>query len=343
MKRLLLVSSVLGAFAATAAAATTPEYRLVKTVVLGAPERWDYVTFDPAQDRVYVAHSTQMDVIDGSTGRIIGRIPDIAGAHGVATAPSLGRGYADDGKTGSVTIFDLATLKTLGTIPADNDSDAMIYDPVTRLLVVANGDAHDASIIDVATSKRLANVPLGGSPEAMVVDGRGNVFINVASANQIVRLNLRKRSVDARWPTVGCESPHGLAIDRVTARLFISCENAQMLVLNAADGRSLALLPIGHGTDSAGFDPVRKRAFSSNGDGTLSVIAEKSPNAFVALGNVTTAPGARTMAVDPKTGRVFLVTATVTSQQPPDRPGGHPHYVFAPGSVKLLILDPVTR
>ena len=173
---------------------------------------------------------------------MIGRIPGIAGAHDVATVPALGRCYADNGKSGDVTVFDLKTLKTISRIPADPDSDAMIYDPSSGRLVVANGDAQDASIIDPAAGKRIANVALGGSPEMMALDGRGKVYINVASANAIVRLDLRTNAIDARWPTPGCDGPHGLAIDRTSQRLFASCRNAQMIVVDARNGSRLALL-----------------------------------------------------------------------------------------------------
>ena len=339
MKRFLLATAFFAA-AANATAATGPRYELTKTVALGTPDRWDFVHFDPVQDRVYIAHRTQIDVVDGKTGAIVGRVLGIAGAHDVATVPNLGRGYADNSDTGDVTIFDLRTLRPIGKIPADADSDAMIYDPATGLLVVANGDSHDASIIDVRMSKRLANVPLGGSPEMMAADSRGKAYINLASANQIVRLDLRSHTIDARWPTPVCESPHGLAIDATSRRLFLSCANDRMLVIDATDGKPLALLPIGSGTDGAAFDPVRKRAFSSNRDGTLSIVAERNGRSFVALGKVTTAPGARTMAIDPRSGRIFLVTATVAGQRPAKAPGGTPEYDFAPGTVKLMVFDP---
>jgi YVTN family beta-propeller protein len=299
------------------------------------------VHFDPAQDRVYVAHSSEVTVVDGKSGRLIGRIAGIDGAHDVAIVPALGRGYADNGKSGDVAVFDLKTLKVLGRIPADQDADAMIYDPATKRLVVANGDAHDASVIDPAAGKRIANVPLGGSPEMMAPDGRGGVYINIASANQIVHLDLRSGKIDGHMDTAGCEAPHGLAFDRAGGRLFASCRNAQMIVLDARTGAKLALVPIGLGTDSAAFDPKRKRAFSANKDGTLSIVAEQGPAQFVSLGNEATAPGARNMAIDPATGRIFLVTAEVTAQRPPKRAGGAPDMDFAPGSVKLLILDPV--
>jgi hypothetical protein len=343
MKRLAALAFVLLATASAGHAAdlTPPHYKLVKTVALGAPDGWDFVHFDPAQSRVYVSHESEVTVVDGKTGALIGRIPGIAGAHDVAVVPALGRGYADNGQTGEVTVFDLATFRTLAKIPADKDADAMAFDSATGRLVVGSGDARDASIIDVTASKRIATVPLGGTAESMVLDGAGNVFVNVDTANQIARLNLRTNAIDARWATPGCEAPHGLAIDASTHRLFASCRNAKMIVIDADGGKALALLPIGVGTDSAAFDPVRKLAFSANKDGTLSIVAEQGPAQFVSLGNLPTAPGARNMALDPGTGRIFLVTADVTAQHPPKRPGGAPDYVFAPASVKLMILDPV--
>jgi hypothetical protein len=323
-----------------AAAAALPQYRVVKTVPLGSPDGWDFVHFDPAQNRVYVSHETEITVVDGRSGRLIGRVAGIKGAHDVAVVQSLGKGYADNGETGEVTVFDLTTLRPLGTIPADKDADAMMYVPSTGLLVVGSGDARDVSIIDVRAGKRIATVPLGGTAESIVRDRAGNVYVNVDTANQIARLDLRTKRIDARFATPGCEAPHGLAIDPQRHRLFASCKNAKMIVLDATSGKPLALLPIGRGTDSAGFDPVRKFAFSANKDGTLSIVVERGAGRFVSLGNVKTAPGAKNMAIDPRTGRVFLVTGSVTAERAPNRPGGPPGYDFAPGSVKLLFLDP---
>jgi DNA-binding beta-propeller fold protein YncE len=333
---MLALASAVGATAAPA-----PQYRLVKTVPLGPPDDWDFAHFDPAQERVYVAHSTEVTVVDGRTGALIGRVSGIAGAHDVATVPALGLGYADNGDTGVVTVFNLRTLKRVATIPTDKDADAMIYDPATRMLVVGSGDAQSATIIDVRSRKKLASVPLGGTAESMAIDGRGKAFVNVDTLNQISRLDLRTQRIDAKWPTPGCEAPHGLAYDPAARRLFASCRNGKMIVIDAVRGKPLALLAIGLGTDSAGFDPVRRRAFSANKDGTLSVIAEKGAMGIVPLGNVATAPGAKNMAINPRTGRVFVVTATVTAQRPPRRSGAAPDYDFAPGSVKLLMFDPV--
>lgn len=334
--------AVVAVFTCAQAQGAAPDYHVAKEVALGVPDKWDFVHFDAQTDRVYVAHGSEITVVDAKNGSIAGRIADIAGAHDVATVPALGRGYADNGRTGSVTVFDLSTLKTVGQIPADNDADAMLYDPETGKLLVANGDAHSVSIIDAKAGTRLANVALTGSPEMMAPGSSGKVYINIASSNEIARLDLATAKIDADWKIPACKSPHGLATDRATQRLFVTCHNAKMLVVNAENGKVIASLPIGHGTDSAAFDPQRKLAFSSNKDGTLSVVLEKSPNSFVSLGNVPTAPGARTMAEDPKTGRVYLVTAGVAQTLPPRHPGGEAELKFTPGSVKLLVLEPGT-
>ena len=341
MRIAALLAAIIGL--APALNAEVPQYHIAKIVPLGAPDGWDFVHFDPAQDRVYVSHETEITVVDGRTGALIGRIPNIAGAHDVAVVPELGRGYADNGETGDVTVFDLNSLRTIGKIPADRDADGMIYDPVTQRLVVGSGDARDASIIDVKASKKIATVPLGGTAEGLALDGEGKVFINVDTANEIVRLDLGSNRIDARWATPGCERPHGLAINVAAQRLFASCANAKMIVLDAKTGKSLALLPIGRGTDSAAFDPRRKLAFSANKDGTLSIVSEQGPTRIVALGNVSTAPGAKNMAIDPQSGRIFLVTADVSATLPPKRAGSAPDYQFATGSAKLLILDPASR
>lgn len=331
MKILTLAGTTLLMSALIATSQAAPLYHMTKAVPLGPPERWDFIHFDPQGDRVYVAHGTEVTVVDPQAGQVLGHVTDIDGAHDVAVIN--GRGYADNGRTGSVTVFDPATFKSTGHIPADADSDAMTYEPLSKRLIVANGDAQSASVIDLASQTRLANVKLPGSPEMMATDTNGKVYINIASANEIVRFDPSTFKIDDEWKVPTCEAPHGLAIDTETHRLFVSCHNARMLVVSAENGSVVATLPIGHDTDGAAFDPKRKLAFSSNRDGTLSIVKEENANKFIGLGNVTTALGARTISVDSATGRVFLVTG-----DPVETKG--PHMAFKPGSVKLLILEP---
>lgn len=343
LKLVLAMVFILFAAVAQQSHATTPRYTLVHGTSLGLPNGFDYVHYDPVNHRVYASHESQITVVNGLNGKVVGRILHIAGAHGVVTIPALNRGYADNGRTGEVTVFDLKTLKTLGQIPADKDSDGMAYDGATGKIAVVNGDSGNVSIIDAKTDKRLLNIPLDGSPEGVIADGRGKLYINIEDKRQIVRIDLATDKLTARWPIPDCLKPHGLAVDPAKHRLFSSCLNAKLVVVDANDGRIVDTLPIGHGTDTAVFDPKRNLIFSSNRDGTLSVIAEKSASDFEFLGNVPTAPGAKTMAEDPDSGRVFLTTADVLLKEPPHDNGQMPEFRFKSGTVMMLMFDPSTR
>lgn len=320
--------------AVAAEAPTAPQYTLTASIPLGAPDKWDFVSFDPASNRVFVSHRTKVDAVDVAAGKVAGTVDGIGESHGVAVVS--GRGYADDAAAKTLVVFDAKTLAKIAVPAVGVDADAVVYDPATNRVFVMNADGNSVSAVDVASAAAIKTVPLGGAPEMAVSDGKGKLFINIASTNEVVSFDPKALSVLARWAVPTCTKPHGLAMDTETNRLFVSCVNARMLVMNAEDGKVLADLPIGTGTDSAAFDPKRKLAFSSNGDGTLSVIAEQSSDKFVALGAVKTAPGARTMALDPATGRVFLIAADVAGGQ--SAPGAHPRFV--PGSAKLLVFTP---
>ncbi|OYV36359.1 MAG: hypothetical protein B7Z81_07480 [Acidocella sp. 20-61-6] len=270
----------------------------------------------------------------------MGQVRGIAGAHGIATEPTLGVGYADNGKTGRLSVFDLKTLRVIDSIPTDADSDAVAYLAPTHTVLVANGDGHSLSLIDAVARRRIANVALGGSPEGVVAIMPGYAFVNLADRRQVVRVDLLHHLVDTRWPVAECVSPHGLAMDPANQRLFVSCKNGVLMVLSARNGRIVATVPIGMGTDTAVFDPKRHLIFSSNADGTLSVIDQHTANSYGLLASVPTALGARTMAEDPESGRVFLVTA-----EPAQTPDGkaqsrQDHPRFKPGTVRMFMLAP---
>ena len=316
-----------------AADSAPPTYKLTGSVALGGPERWDFVYFDAVSKRVYVSHRTHVDVVDATQNKVVGQVTGIGESHGVVTVPSLGRGYADDAAAKAVVVFDLKTLARIATVPVGIDADAMAYDPATGRGFVMNADGHSVSAIDARTDRALETVPLGGAPEVAAADGHGKLFINIASTNEIAVFDTAKLAITARWPVSACEKPHGMAMDEARGRLFVSCINARMLVLDSQSGRILTDLPIGKGTDSAAFDPARKLAFSSNGDGTLSIISERDADTFENAGELKTAVGARTMAVDADTGRVFLVAADVDpSAQSKSR-------AYIANSTKLLILE----
>jgi YVTN family beta-propeller protein len=352
--------------AQVAAAQSAPNYRVVRTVALGAPDRWDYVVFDAASHRVYVAHGDRVTVVDGRDGTIVGQVEGFSGGtHGVAIAAAAGHGYTDDGRMGTAGSFDLKTLKVVHTVTAQEDADALAFDPKSGHVFVVNGDPGTLTVIDPKTDMAIATVNVGGKLEYAVADGRGALYINGNEKNEIVRVDTASNQVEARWPMSTCKAPTGLAIDAQSRRLFSSCRNGVMVVVDATNGHIVTTLPIGRGTDAAAFDPKRHLAFSSNGmDGTISIIEEKDANTFVSAGTVKTAMSARTMAVDPESGRLYLAAADIDPNAPalpppgdappgpppagvanappgPGGPGGPPRRMpFLPGSLKLLFLDP---
>lgn len=337
-----------GVLAATclmsAAVAADSLYRLTKTVPLGAPERWDYVHFDPADGRVYVAHGDRVSVVDGKSGTLLGTVEGTSGgSHGIAAWHPGNKGYTDDGKAGTALVFDLKTFKVLKTVKAKPDADGIVFDPSSGHILVIDGDSGKITVIDPASDTVVATVDVGGGLEFGVSGENGKFYVDGAEKAEMERVDTKTNAVDARWPMTGCIRPHGLAIDRQSHRLFASCANKVMLVMNAENGAVVATLPIGQGTDFAVFDPVRKRAFSSNFDGTVSVIAEKAGDKYEVLPSVTTARGARTMDVDPKTGRLFLVTADFTVDEKVPESDFRHRYKVTPGSAKLMFLDPALK
>ena len=340
----VFAATALLAMQAGAVGTAMPDYRITKTVALGAPDRWDYVVFDPLLDRVYVSHSEKVTVVDGKSGAIIGQVEGFAGrTHGIASVHAVGKGYTDDGESGIAVSFDLKTLKVVNRIKAEPDADGIVYDPTSGHILVIDGDSGKVTVIDPKTDGVVATIDAGGGLEFGVSGENGKFYVDGAEKNEIVRIDTAANIADAHWPMPGCTKPHGLAIDRAHMRLFASCANKVMTVVNAETGTVLASLPIGEGTDFAEFDPNRNLAFSSNRDGTLSIVAEKSPASFVALPAVTTAYGARTMAIDSKTGRIYLVTAEMLVNKAVASTDERHRYGIKPGSVKLLFLDPVAQ
>ena len=335
----LLYAALAVAAGGASAASDTPSYTITRTVPLGAPDGWDYLYYEPQSHRVYVAHGTQITVVDGRSGALLGSVTGIDGVNGVVALPQLHKGYTDSRGKKAAVAFDLTALKVTREIPADTDTDAIVYEPVTRRVLVMNGDGQDTTIIDAASDAAVATIALGGQPEFAAADGSGHVFVNITDKREIVRLDARAAKVEARWPIASCERPHGLAIDPVTHRLFASCVNSLLVVVSSDDGRLVASVPIGKGTDAAAFDPKRRLVFSSNGEGTLSVIRQESADKYVPLGNIPTKPFARTMALDPDTGRVYLVTADVDEVNP-KADKLRERYKIRPGTVQLLFLDP---
>jgi len=312
-------------------------YHLLKKIPLGGEGGWDYLTFDPGSGRLFISRATHVIVLDPASGKVGGDIPDTAGVHGIALAPELGRGFTSNGRAGTVTIFDLKTLATIGQVKAGENPDAIVYDPASKRVFAMNGRSSDATAIDAAAGTLVGTVALGGKPEFAAADGRGHVYVNLEDKSQLLALDSRKLQVVARWPLAPCEQPSGLAIDREHRRLFAGCRNNLMAVVDADSGKVIATPPIGSGVDAAGFDPGLQYAYASNGDGTLTVIHEETPEKFAVVDNVSTQRGARTMALDPASHQVYVVTADFGPAPPPTPEQPRPRPAILPNTFLVLV------
>jgi DNA-binding beta-propeller fold protein YncE len=327
--------------------AATADYHATRSVPLGAPVRWDYLVYDSPSHRLYVSHGDRLTVLDARDGKVIGQVEGMpGGTHGIAISHATGLGYTDDGRAGEAVAFSLKTLKVVKRLQAAADSDAVTIDPTSGHVFVVDGDPGLLTVIDPKPDRVVATVHLGSKLEFVVPGDNGKVYVNGVEKREIFRIDTTTNRVDATWPIPQCEAPHGLAIDTSTHRLFSSCENGRLVVVDADTGATVATLPIGQGTDAAAFDPTRRLVFSSNGgDGTVSVIREMDANTFVPAATIKTALAARTMSLDPVSGRLFLVAADTTARamaafraaRQAGRRGPSP---FVPGSTRLLIFDP---
>lgn len=295
------------AFSALPAAAQG--YSVLKKILIAGQGSWDYLTVGEAARRLYVSHGTQVEVVDVDTLVVVGNIPKTPGVHGIAIAPELGRGFVSNGETSTVTIFDLKTLKSIADVPAGKKPDAVIYDPATARVFAFNGASNSATAIEAATGKVAGTVDLGGGPEFAAADGKGSVFNNLEDESLVLKINSKDLKVEERWPTAPCSAPSSMAMDLANRRLFIGCRSKVMAVMNADTGKVITTLPIGDHVDATVFDPETKLIFNSNGEGTISVIREESPDKYSVVETVKTLPRAKTMALDAKTHRLFLSTA----------------------------------
>jgi YVTN family beta-propeller protein len=307
--RLTAVSLALLFIVSLAVAAPSPEsYSIVKKIPIPGQGSWDYLTVDEGARRLYVSHGTQVEVIDVDTEAIVGSIPKTLGVHGIAIAPDIGRGFVSNGQSSTVTVFDLKTLNPIAEVPTGKKPDAIIFDPATSRVFAFNGGGNSATAIDAATAKVVGTVDLGGGPEFAVADGNGFVYNNLEDESLVLKIDSRKLTVVERWPTAPCASPSSMAIDRANRRLFIGCRSKVMAVMNADSGKVITTLPIGDHVDATAFDPETKLIFNSNGEGTITVIRQDTPDQYSVVETVKTVPRAKTMALDRKTHRLFLST-----------------------------------
>ena len=326
MKNLICIPLVYLLIISTLCLTAQSKYKIARKIPVSGEGSWDYITVDGIASRIYASHATTAVVIDIKTGKVLGSIPDTKGIHGIALAQEINRGYTSNGRDSSVTVFDLTTLKPLETIKGTGaNPDCIMFDTFSKKIFTFNGRSSNASVIDIKTNKIVATIPLDGKPEFAVADGIGNIFVNIEDKNVINVISSKNFKVINRWSIAPGEEPSGLALDSETHRLFSVCSNKLMVITDSQTGKVITTLPIGDRCDGVTFDPVKKIAYSSNGEGSITVVQEIDANTFKVLETIQTMPGAKTIAVDKTSHHLYLPTAEfgVSAQgerRPPIKP-----------------------
>jgi len=294
-----------------AAAASPPADQLLSRLPLAGAGGWDYLSFDASHRHLFVSRGDRVLVIDVDANKQVGTIAGTAGVHGIAIAPDLHRGFTSNGKSASVSVFDLDSLKTLATITGTGQNpDAILYDSASHHVLTFNGRSHSVSVIDPAANKVIATIALPGKPEFAVADGAGHVYVNIEDKSELVQLDSRGNTVLQTWPLAPCESPSGLAIDTAHRRLFSVCDNRTMAVTDATNGHQVGIVAVGDGPDAVVFDATNAMVYSSNGQsGTITAVHEDDPDHYRVTATIRTQPSARTLALDPKLHRLYLSAA----------------------------------
>jgi DNA-binding beta-propeller fold protein YncE len=339
---------LLQAIAAAAPAAGTsplppPDYTVSGSWPLGGAGGWDYLALEPSGARLFISRDDHVDVVETVSGKLQGTISNTLGVHGIAFAPALKRGYTSNGRSGTVTVFELDTLRIIQELPVSGEKpDAILFEPQHGHIITANGASSNLSVLDAAALKIVATVALPGPPEFMATDGTGTVFVNIQTdPGKIAVVDAKSLAVRVAWSLPGCTNPTGLALDAGHHRLFSVCQNQVMAVTDSVSGKQVARVVIGSGPDAAAFDPDLGMVFSSNGkDGTLTVIQQETPDEYRVVSTVTTQPSARTMALDPATHKIFLAAAKLGATPPATEEQPHPRPGIVPGSFTILVAQP---
>ena len=316
-------------------AQTPPAYRITHTWVLGGDGGWDYIVPDPPNHRLFIGRQNRVMVVDEDTGKLLGEVTGIQGAHGTAVATSTGHGFATSGNDESVVMFDLKTFKVLGRIHAAEDADAIIYDSASNRVFTFNGDAHSSTVIDPRQGSLITNIPLGGKPEYGASAGDGKVYANLTDTGEVVEIDAKSATVTRRWSVAPCRNPVAMALDTAHHRLFSGCRSGAMAVSDYEAGKLVGAAPIGAGVDGAGYDPDSGNAFASNATGTLTVIHQDSPDKYSVSQNVQTPEGSRNMGFDPLSHRIFIVSAKFG----PAPAGGRGRGPVLPGTFTLMVIE----
>ncbi|MGD0821987.1 MAG: YncE family protein [Desulfomonilia bacterium] len=335
MKVFLLFCSLL---VGTISYAADPGYHVIKKLQLGGEGGWDDLTVDSAARRLYISRSTHVMVVDIDTDKVVGDIADTPGVHGIAIASELNRGFTSNGRANTATIFDLKTLKVLGRVKTGENPDAILYDPASQRVFTFNGRSKDATVFGAASGEVAGTIALGGKPEFAAADGKGKVYVNMEDTNEVVEIDSRKLAPTKRYSLKPGEEPTGMGLDAEHHRVYSGCHNKVMAILDTETGKVIATVPIGEGVDGNGFDPKTGLAFSSNGDGTLTVVWESSPGRFEVGETVTTQPGSRTMAIDLKTHNIYLPAAQFSPQKASTAEGSRQRPTMIKDSFAVLVV-----
>lgn len=300
-------------------------------------EGWDYITLDGAARRLYISHSSKVEVVDADSGKHVGVIPDTPGVHGIAIAKGMDRGFTSNGRENKVSIFNTKTLALIEKIEVGQGPDGIFYDEGTKLVFTNNHGSHDITAIDAATGKVAGTIKVGGDGEQTVAGKKGMLYTNIEDTHEVVIFDPKALTVKSRWKIDGGETPTGLAIDNKHDRLFVTCRSKVMVVMDSLTGKKIASFPIGARVDWAEFDSSTQNIFVSNGDGTLNIFHQKSADDYEDMGALRTQPGAKTMAFDAKTKKIFLPAAEMV-EVPATTPGGRVRTSIKPGSFTILVV-----
>ena len=314
------------------------DYRLLQTIAVPGDEGWDHPTVDSAARRLYVTHGTHVVVIDIDSGKLVGKIDNTPGVHFTVIDPELDRGFISNGGAARLTIFNTKTLETIGEVKTTGANPGpTVFDPATKRVFTFNLNSQNATVVDSKEGKVVGAFDLGGRPELVGTDAKGNVFANLVQKNVVLQIDARTMTVGQSWPVAPCQGPRTMAVDQKSGRLFVGCANRRMVVLDSSNGRVVGSVSIGAGPDDSAYDPETQLLYVSNGDGTVSIIRQESPDNYSALETVKTAPGARNMALDLKTKRIFLPVSDREPAPAPTAQTPNPRGAVIPGTFRVLV------
>ena len=337
--RLLTIGSTL--ILLGSAALADEAYKFLNEIPIGGEGGWDILTIDSSANRLYLSHATKVVVVDLNKNAAVGEIADTPGVHAFVAVAEVGRGFSSNGKESKSSVVDLATLKTVSKIDTGQNPDAIVHEPRHREVYVFNHTGNSATVIDAKSATVTATIQLGGSPEFAAVDEKtGRIYCNIEDKSEVAVIDATKHEVVARWPIAPGEEPSGIALDAAHHRLFAGCHNKMMIMLDTGTGKVVSNVPIGAGVDGCAFDDSTQLAFASCGDGTTTIAKEETPQRLTVVQTLKTERGARTMALDPKTHRIYLPSAQF--QPPPSpAPGASPaRPMIIPNTLKLLVYGP---